>query len=315
MARKAHIFPTDRSWFDFLSSTGPHQEVNFWTPKPWGGRFGILDPGDLLLFRLKSPLNVIAGGGVFAHYIEYPLNTAWEEFGIRNGVPSSEALRASIAKLRREPGVEVAGHVIGCIILTDPFFWPEELWLPVPGEYPQNAVRGRGYDLHDGVGRELWRALMERYESAPRGFVGVRERVVDPVPGGYGDPIPRRPRLGQAAFRAILMGAYGKRCAITRESALPALEAAHIQPFGMSEAHDIRNGLVLRADVHGLFDAGYMTITPAYTVEASLRLLTDFNGGNAYLAMNGTRIHLPHDPRLHPDPELLRWHNENRFLR
>ncbi|HEX6036420.1 HNH endonuclease [Longimicrobium sp.] len=313
MSRRAHVFPTDRSWFDFLTRTGPHQEVNFWTPKPWKGRFGILSPGDLLLFRLKAPLNVIAGGGVFAHYVEYPLDTAWEEFGIHNGVPTLEALEVSIGKLRRESGVTAAGPRIGCIILTDPFFWPEDLWMPVPEGYPQNAVRGRGYDL-SGEGRELWRGLVERYVNGDVNVAGVQEVNLDPLPGGFGDPIPRRPRLGQAAFRAVVMDAYQRRCAVTQERALPALDAAHIQPFGMSEVHHVRNGLVLRADIHRLFDAGYLTITPGYTVVASSRLRTDFGDGGAYLELQGAQINLPARPGQHPDPGLLRWHNENRFL-
>jgi putative restriction endonuclease len=313
MSRRAHVFPTDRDWFDFLSGTGPHQEVNFWTPTPWKGRFGILSPGDLLLFRMKAPLNVIAGGGVFAHYVEYPLGTAWNEFGIGNGVPSIEALEASIAKLRRGAGGGDVGPRIGCIILTDPFFWPENLWMPVPPGYPQTAVRGRGYDLTDNLGRALWRGLVERYVGQDPGVPGLREVSLDPLPGGFGDPIPYRPRLGQGAFRAVVMDAYGRRCALTGERALPALDAAHIQPFGMSEVHHVRNGLVLRADVHRLFDTGYLTITPEYLVEASSRLRTDFGGGESYLGLHGTRINLPAQARQHPDPELLRWHNTNRF--
>jgi putative restriction endonuclease len=314
MSRRAHIFPTDGTWFGFLSSTGPHQDVNFWTPKPWGGRFGILDPGDVLLFRLKAPLNVIAGGGVFARYVQMPLSAAWDAFGIGNGVASVDAMRASIGRLRRESGSVESDYPIGCIILTDPFFWPRERWVPVPADYPQNAVRGRGYDLATGTGRELWTGLVDSYVGAGRSG-GLRERIANPLPGGFGDPIPRRPRIGQRSFRAILMEAYGRQCAVTGERALPTLEAAHIQPFGMSEVHDLRNGLLLRSDVHRLYDAGYLTITREYEVEASDRIRTVFGGGEGYIALNGRRISLPVDPSLHPDPELLHWHATTRFLR
>lgn len=313
MSRRAHVFPTDRAWFNFLSSTGPHQDVNFWTPKPWGGRFGILTPGDLLLFRLKAPLNVIAGGGVFARYLEMPISAAWEAFGISNGVEDPAAMRDSIARLRREPASAQADYTIGCIVLSDPFFWPVQEWFPAPPDYPQNAVRGRGYDLTVGSGRELWRAVVARFGEI--GGYGVRERILDPLPGGYGDPIPRRPRLGQAAFRAILMDAYGRQCAVTGERALPALEAAHIQPFGMNAVHDIRNGVLLRSDIHRLFDAGYLTISPDYVVQASPRIWADFNGGRSYIEMSGRRISLPRDAGLQPDPERLHWHSTTRFLR
>jgi putative restriction endonuclease len=49
--------------------------------------------------------------------------------------------------------------------------------------------------------------------------------------------------------------AHGRTCAITRERALPALETAHICPFAELETHSVRNGLLLRSDLHRLFDA------------------------------------------------------------
>ena len=49
-------------------------EVNFWYPKRWGGRFGVLGDGEPLLFKLKRPHNAIAGGGFFKHYTELPLD-------------------------------------------------------------------------------------------------------------------------------------------------------------------------------------------------------------------------------------------------
>lgn len=297
------------SWFSSLSATAPHREVNFWTPKRWGGRFGILSPGDLLLFRLKAPLNVIGGGGVFAHYSELPIGAAWDAFGTENGADSASALRASIGRLREEPATADVDYSIGCIVLTDPFFWPEDRWLPLPDGYPPNAVRGKGYQLTEGS--SLWEGLLERYVQ--RGTItGARERTRR-VPGGYGDPIPRKPRLGQGAFRVMVADAYGRRCAVTREGALPALEAAHIQPFPMTEVHEVQNGLLLRSDIHRLFDAGYVTITDDYVFQASSRLKTDFDGGESYLAMQGSRIAVPLDPSLRPDPELLRWHNIAKF--
>jgi putative restriction endonuclease len=315
MSRRAYIFPTDRAWFDFLSTTGPHQEVNFWTPRPWGrGRFGILAPGDLLLFRLKSPVNMIAGGGIFAVYREASLHEAWETFGIGNGVSDLPTLERSIGRLRRgsaSPG----NQRIGCIVLTDPFFWPQEKWFAVPADYPLNAVRGRGYDLQVGTGQALWNMLLQRYPASTPGEPPVlRERPVNPIPGGYGDPIPRRPRLGQGAFRLVVEDAYRKQCAVTGERALPALDAAHIRPFHASEAHDPRNGILLRSDIHRLLDAGYLTITPEHKVRVSRRMAADFNHEGSYLGLDGVSIYLPESPRLRPDPEVLEWHYRSVFL-
>ncbi|HEX8906616.1 MAG TPA: HNH endonuclease, partial [Longimicrobiaceae bacterium] len=93
----------------------------------------------------------------------------------------------------------------------------------------------------------------------------------------------------------------------------PALEAAHIKPFAHTEAHHIRNGLLLRSDVHRLFDVGYITVTPDYRVEASSRMREDFNDGESYMRLHGSGILVPANPEFQPDPAALRWHNENCF--
>ncbi|WP_162470581.1 HNH endonuclease [Desulfosporosinus orientis] len=55
--------------------------------------------------------------------------------------------------------------------------------------------------------------------------------------------------------------AYYRRCAITGEKTLPVLEAAHIKPYSLEGSHETNNGLLLRKDLHTLFDRGYITIT------------------------------------------------------
>jgi hypothetical protein len=58
----AYVGVTDRDWFDFLSAQTEINEVNFWQPNPWGGDFGVLRRGEPFLFKLKAPVNAIAGG-------------------------------------------------------------------------------------------------------------------------------------------------------------------------------------------------------------------------------------------------------------
>lgn len=311
---RAYVAPTDRSWFNFLSSQTGIDEANFWMPNPWGGRFGVLSRGEPLLFKLKSPLNVIAGGGFFEHYTNLPISLAWDAFGKKNGAPSFEALRGSIARLRREQPKPGDDYTIGCILLVEPFFWPEELWIPVPEDWSPNIVRGRTYDLVVDHGRKLWEAVVARLAPEPATPAGrVAERRPARTPGGYGDPLLTRHRLGQGTFRAVILDAYGRQCAVTRERALPALEAAHIRPFSETEAHEVGNGLLLRSDVHRLFDTGYLTVTPDHRVEASKRMREDFNDGENYLKLHGSQILIPNSPELQPRAEALRWHNENKF--
>ncbi|HOA58141.1 MAG: HNH endonuclease [Actinomycetales bacterium] len=73
-------------------------------------------------------------------------------------------------------------------------------------------------------------------------------------------------RLGQAEFRARVLKAYGGTCAITGTTEEGVLQAAHILPIGNGGRHTVANSLLLRADVHNLFDLGLLTITPGMKV-------------------------------------------------
>ncbi len=305
---RAYAAVTDQDWFDFLASRPGIDEVNFWQPTPWGGRFKALSRGEPLLFKLKAPINAIGGGGFFEHYAELPLSLAWQAFGEKNGAESLEAVRERTARLRAVPPSPFEDYRIGCLILVEPFFWPESDWIPQPRDWKPNIVRGRGYDLTAGIGSELWREVLLRLQAAPQ----VRE---DPllVPGGYTDPQAVRRRIGQGTFRILVTDAYGRECAVSRERALPALEAAHIKPFKLVETHDVRNGILLRSDLHRLFDAGYVTVTPEHRVEVSRKIREDFNDGATYLDFHGREISLPPSLGARPEPAYLQWHNENKF--
>jgi putative restriction endonuclease len=112
----------------------------------------------------------------------------------------------------------------------------------------------------------------------------------------------------------VVLDSYERRCAITNEKTLPALEAAHIRSYHEVQEHEIRNGLLFRADVHKLFDTGYVTVTPDYHFLVSRRIKEEFENGRDYYALHGSRIRLPHNLRDAPAEEALVWHNEQRFL-
>lgn len=90
--------------------------------------------------------------------------------------------------------------------------------------------------------------------------MGGVEQPAPPVPlvaePRYGTPVTILPRLGQGTFRIVVTDAYERQCAVTGERTLPVLEAAHVRPYGRSGPHDPRNGLLLRSDLHTLFDRG-----------------------------------------------------------
>jgi len=300
---------TDNRWFDFLSRTGP-DEVNFWQPR---GKvsFAGMQPGAPFLFKLKRPFNHIAGGGYFVKSTSLPLSIAWDSFGIKNGAATREGFEAMIRSLT--PSTD-RNPEIGCTVLSQPVFWPKEMWIPEPPGFAGNIVRGRYYDLATAEGADLWQLVAERISVAPSG-ISITSESDNIERERYGDPILVRPRLGQGGFRVLVTDAYQRRCAMTGESTLPVLEAAHIMPFAEHGPHDPQNGLLLRSDFHTLFDLGMVTVTPEYRVHISSRIKEDWFNGKAYYRLHGQALaNLPRAAGDRPNPAYLRWHNDNRFV-
>jgi putative restriction endonuclease len=125
----------------------------------------------------------------------------------------------------------------------------------------------------------------------------------------YGEPMVVFPRLGQGAFRILVTDAYQRRCAITNERTLPALDAAHIKPFSVNGPNEVKNGILLRRDLHALFDKGYITITPSFNVEVSRKIKEEFENGKDYYKYHGERINLPFSSMNCPSGNYLEWHN------
>jgi putative restriction endonuclease len=264
---KIWVGVTDQDWFNRLSQLRP-DEVNFWQPS--GSReFRVLQPGELFLFKLHSPHNFIVGGGHFVRYSTLPASLAWDAFLEKNGVVSLEELRARIRRYRRDD--DAVDPEIGCNILAEPFFFDRSAWVPVPATWARNIVQGKSYDAATEEGRSLWAAVQA---SASRSSIGAQTGVADRLAEGerYGAEYLARSRLGQGAFRVMVTDAYQRRCAVTGEKTLPVLEAAHIRPYALSGPHRVSNGLLLRSDLHKLFDLGYITVTPELKLLVSRRL-------------------------------------------
>lgn len=304
MSLRLVVAVTDSAWFNRLRGAQPLDEVNFWSPSPRS--FVALKPGELFLFKLHAPINKIVGGGIFAFANVMPLQLAWEAFGQANGAANLEEMRSRILRYRRS--APVGPIEIGCRILTQPFFLPESRWIDAPPSFTRNIVSFKGYDTAESEGRLLWETVSRSAES-------TRANALDEPPQErYGEPVLVRPRLGQGAFRLLVTDLYRRRCAITGERTLPALDAAHVQPFAEGGSHEASNGILMRRDVHSLFDAGYVTITDTYRFEVSRRIKEDFENGRDYYALHGRHLSLPNSRELWPAGEPLRWHNRHRFL-
>jgi putative restriction endonuclease len=298
---KAFVGVTDRDWFELLRSLGQLDEVNFWQPS--GNReFKALKPGELFLFKLRYPHNCIVGGGLFAHSSLLPISLAWETFGVSNGAANLSEMRTQIAKHRHQMTTHTDDYRIGCILLEQPFFLPESAWIPIPYDWSPNIVQGRGYDLSIEPGLSIWRRLQL---GIPISHIIAEERA------RYGEPVMVFPRLGQGSFRVLVTDAYERRCAATNERTLPALDAAHIKPFSENGQHIVNNGILLRRDLHALFDNGYITITPTMAIEVSHKIKEEFENGRDYYRLHGTMIRPLTNPLNCPSRDLLEWHNLN----
>jgi putative restriction endonuclease len=304
---------TDRGWFEFLRGRPDLDEVNFWSPSPRMAFRG--DPLTPFFFRLKAPDRAIAGFAFFARYERLPVWLAWDAFGLGNGVDSLEELQSRLDVLRTRIRYEPppGPDQIGCIILVEPLLFPPDLWIREPADWKPRTQAYRYYDLSQGEGRLLWERCLEAAATLAEGRYDWTDQAWAERAERYGNPQLIRPRLGQGTFRIATMEAYDRACALTGEHSLPALDAAHIKPFGRGGDHTVTNGIFMRADLHRLFDRGYVTVTPELDVLISTKLREDFENGRTYYPLHGGQLRLPSAPGDRPDSELLAWHNESIF--
>lgn len=88
------------------------------------------------------------------------------------------------------------------------------------------------------------------------------------------------------------------------------LEAAHIRPYAQHGPHLPAKGLLLRADLHTLFDRGLMTITTDNRVEVSSQIKETWGNGRHYYALHGQKLEvLPESLSDRPAAEFVEWHN------
>lgn len=301
---KIYVGVTDEKWFRTLKALPSCDEVNFWMP---GARlFKALEPNGMFLFKLHKPNNFIVGGGIFVRSTVLPTFLAWDAFGAENGASSLQELNEKIRKYRKD---SIENPQIGCIILTEPFFFERDQWIPIPSDWSDNIVSGKRYDTEVEPGRSLYEtvtAILSQTRSSPIG--GTAQTPVEEL--RYTECLTKH-RLGQGAFRILVTDAYGRRGAITGERTLPVLEAAHIKSFSENGPNEVSNGILLRSDFHKLYDEGYIAITTDYHVEVSRHLHDDFSNGKEYYRYQGQKLQVLPDSQNQPLTEYLNWHNKN----
>ncbi|AWH20110.1 DUF3427 domain-containing protein [Stenotrophomonas sp. ZAC14D2_NAIMI4_6] len=110
-------------------------------------------------------------------------------------------------------------------------------------------------------------------------------------------------RRGQRAFRRKLLKAYGERCAVTGCKITELLEAAHISPYRGDHTNKVSNGLLLRADIHTLFDLGLLWVDEGFTVQVAKSARKA-----PYDTLQGARLAVPGAAADKPNPVALADH-------
>ncbi|HTU00030.1 MAG TPA: HNH endonuclease [Rhizomicrobium sp.] len=111
-------------------------------------------------------------------------------------------------------------------------------------------------------------------------------------------------RQGQGAFRQLLLASYNSRCAISASSTTWVLEAAHIVPYRGKKTNVLQNGLLLRSDIHTLFDLGLISIEPGERKVRVSSLIKE----TRYMQLGGKPLFLPKKPSERPSYDALVHH-------
>ena len=132
--------------------------------------------------------------------------------------------------------------------------------------------------------------------------VDIGEKEVGIILGGHIEATVRR-RRGQREFRFKMIERFGEICAFSGEQPPQVLEAAHINSFAQTGEHHLNGGLLLRRDIHSLFDANLITVNPySWKIQIAPRL----QRFETYKPLDGRSLFVPEGSR--PNSELVQSH-------
>jgi putative restriction endonuclease len=309
---RGYVGVTDQDWYEFLAARREvaEAEVNFWRPGS-GKEFHAIDIGEPFFFKTHYPHNQLVGGGFFSGFAALRVSEAWRMFGFANGVASLEEMRRRIAHYRREPVGPADDPEIGCVLIRDVTFFPPGMTLDSPPMFAPNVVQGKGYDLADHRVSAYFADAMHLVLGHPIELdLSQPWHASGPV---FGDPRLAPHRLGQQSFKAVVLSKYHGHCAVTNSKIRPVLQAAHIMPVSSGGENRIDNGLLLRSDVHTMFDTGYLGVDPSRRLRVSPRLRDEFGNGEQFYRQAGELITLPEKRSDRPSREFLEWHMDTKF--
>lgn len=177
----------------------------------------------------------------------------------------------------------------------------EVLGLATPVDWRSDYFILQSLREQGGAGRAVIDALLATAEVLEQQAADKRPLPTDDYDARLRSIRQIVARQGQFRFRASLLDAYSGRCAITRWDVPDVLEAAHLCPYRGPDSNDIRNGLLLRADIHTLLDLMLLAVNPdTRRVIISARLKA-----TRYRDLTGIRLAEPKLPNQRPPHEIL----------
>lgn len=171
-----------------------------------------------------------------------------------------------------------------------------ERLVTTPSAFRERATASRR-SISSGLNTAI-EALEEADAFDPTSDADARVRVMEAIVR----------RQGQPAFRRKLLKLYGGRCAISGCDLEQALEAAHIKPYRGLDTNHVRNGLLLRSDLHVLFDLRLITISPR---DLTVNVRRDLRK-SVYGEFHGRRLFLPTRRSQWPSRRALKLHSQER---
>lgn len=275
---------TDETWFDYQRSHGFIDKVNFWTPSRIGPT--RISKGDFFVFKLKGAGDRIGGFGTFEEYRFQSLEETWTEFGRKNGADSKADFLNTLTRFKSNNGKDC-----GCVVLNNVVYFDE----PINRESVGITAKPAQLYAYDS-GQFPFDDILVSHSSFSLVQNATKKKKIQ----------ISTVREGQAAFHTAVSKAYQSKCCITGETTPELLQAAHIQDYINKNSHHIQNGLLLRVDIHKLFDSGLLFIDQDYCVHVSSLVTTQ-----EYHDLEGTQISLPTNSSEWPSLDALKFKEES----
>lgn len=289
-------------WFEHVLALGPDAEIVLWR---LAGRYLIsrIRPGDLIAFSVGG---AIIGIAAYSYSLSLGYADAWKEFGLGLGVKTFDGLEQLVDRKRRQVGADTPA-IVTCRVVTE-LSRLDASFLDF-ADLPRAGSGGRLCSMATDLGQQI----VMQWQAHQRLRTGLENAsLVTPDPKVRSRRSETRP--GQSLFHDRAMTNYKGGCIVSGETAAPALIAAHIHPFAISGNHDLTNALLLRSDLHPLFDQGYWTIGRDGRVRFSSKLREDYPNSRYALTFGGRWLKALRAAPVGPSRDILDWHRRVVFL-